>query len=128
MQALGGRGYLDFYISDPYFVGLEITRESSALNEHLGRFMNTSKYKPMLDSGAIQDHAVVDFRSPPQAGVPVRPRLEDQFLYTVQFLPGFTEARIWHRGASHEVHVHGRGSSDYLSALSMVPGIGQVVV
>ncbi len=40
MQALGGNGYMDFFISDPYCMGLELTREGSSINEHLGRFLN----------------------------------------------------------------------------------------
>jgi len=115
-QALGGFGYLDFYISAPYCIGLEITREGSALSEHLGRFLNPRKYKPMLDCGAIKHHAVIDFRCPSLS----HSRKRHDHLYTVQFLGTFREAEIWHQEQIVKVVVNGKASGEATETLTEV--------
>lgn len=113
MQALGGNGYMDFFISDPYCVGLELTREGSSITEHLGRFLNPDKYRPMLENGSVQKHAVVDFRT---QGNGHRFKT-DPHLYTVLFEQNFTQATIWNQGsASRPLQVHGTATGNLGSA------------
>ena len=100
---------MDFFISDPYCVGLELTREGSNITEHLGRFLDPDKYGPMLENGSVQKHAVVDFRT---RGDGNRFK-KDPHLYTVLFKQNFTQATIWNQGfASKPLQVRGSATGN----------------
>jgi hypothetical protein len=121
MQAFGSEGYVDFYIPDPYrecFQGLvlfggrwgmwlimlmslhpsdiamEIIRDGIDINKHLERFTNPGIYKPLLDCGAVEQWAVVDFRCP-RLGPP---RTRHPNLISVVFTHAFERAHVSRNG------------------------------
>ena len=114
MQTLGGRGFADLYISPPESTVLEATRDGKDMTQHLNRFLDPRKYEPLLQSGAVKQHAVIDFRSPGSA----TPRMQDQHLYNVVFRPAFREAVIYHMGEQQPVRVAGRADDATRLALA----------
>ena len=116
MQTLGGRGFADLYISEPECVVLEATRDGKDMTGHLNRFLDPQKYEPLLRSGAVKQHAVVDFCSPKSA----KPRMKNEHLYTVIFNAGFAEAVIHHMGDERLVKVAGRADHATLNAFAAV--------
>ena len=114
MQTLGGRGFADLYISPPECTVLEATRDGKDLTQHLNRFLDEAKYGPLLQTGMVKQHAVIDFRSPGSC----TPRMEDECLYNVMFQPTFAEAVIYHMGEQQSVRVAGRADNATLMALA----------
>ena len=114
LQAHGGRQFADLYISPPESMLLEATRDGKDLTQHLNRFLDPRKYGPLLQSGAVKQHAVIDFCSPGSAA----PRVQDQHLYNVVFRPAFAEAVIYHMGEQQTVQVAGRADDATQSALT----------
>ena len=96
MQSLGGHGYVDFYISLPLGILLEVTREGLEVPEHLGRFLDPKKYGPLVNSEKVTEYAVVDFRCPNNDDLALEPDFAHEHLYTVVFLPDYKEAVIHH--------------------------------
>ena len=103
MQTLGGRGFADLYISEPECIVLEATRDGKDMTEHLNGFLDPHKYQPLLATGGVKQHAVVDFRSPGSAD----PRMEDEHLYNVLFSADFSTAVVCHMGERQQVVVAG---------------------
>jgi hypothetical protein len=103
MQTLGGRGFADLYISEPECIVLEATRDGKDMTEHLNGFLDAHKYQPLLATGGVKQHAVVDFRSPGSAD----PRMEDEHLYNVRVSADFSTAVVCHMGERQQVVVAG---------------------
>ena len=114
LQTRCGRGFADLYISPPESLVLEATRDGEDLTQNLNRFLDPRKYEPLLQSGAVKQHAVIDFRSPSSAA----PRVQDQHLYNVVFRPAFAEAVIYHMGEQQIVQVAGRADNATWLALA----------
>ena len=114
MQTLGGRGFADLYISPPESMVLEATRDGKDMTQHLDRFLDPRKYEPLLQSGGVKQHAVIDFCSPGSA----TPRMQGQHLYSVVFQPGYEEAVIYHMGGQQLVRIAGRADDATRSALA----------
>ncbi|KAK9818173.1 hypothetical protein WJX72_008225 [[Myrmecia] bisecta] len=102
-RTLGGRGFADFYISEPECIVLEATRDGKDMTKHLNRLLDPHKYQPLLENGGVKQHAVVDFRSP---GSP-NPRMTHDHLYNVLFSADFSEAVVCHMGERQRVVVAG---------------------
>ncbi|KAG5183716.1 hypothetical protein JKP88DRAFT_262945 [Tribonema minus] len=94
-QALGANGFVDFFVSAPYRAAVELTRDGHNLRQHLQRFRETSKYKPMFDGGVAKSFAVLDVRSPGQS----RPQFRDEHLWTVLMDADFQSATMYHGGS-----------------------------
>ena len=93
---------------------LEATRDGKDVTQHLNRFLDPRKYEPLLQSGGVKQHAVIDFCSPGSA----TPRMQGQHLYSVVFQPGFEEAVVHHMGEQQLVQVAGRANNATRSALA----------
>ena len=123
MQALGGGGFADFYIGRPMATLLEVARDGKKVEEHLGRFKENRKYKPMVESEHVRQYAVVDFRSwskyPPAP--PAAPTIRDPALWTVLFSQDFTRATIIHMGQQEEVRLNGRAAPEFLAGMLAAP-------
>ena len=113
-QALGERGFADLYISPPECMVLEATRDGKDMSQHLDRFLDPRKYEPLLQSGGVKQHAVIDFCSPGSA----TPRMQGQHLYSVVFQPGHEGAVIYHMGGQQLVRIAGRADDATRSALA----------
>ena len=114
MQTLGSRGFADLYISPPESMVLEATRDGKGMTQHLDRFLDPRKYEPLLQSGAVKQHAVIDFCSTGRA----TPRMQGQHLYSMVFQPGFEAAVIHHMGGQQLVRIAGRVDDATQSALA----------
>ena len=114
MQTPGGRGFADLYISPPEPTVLEATRDGKDMTQHLDRFLDPRKYNPLLQSGAVKQHAVIDFCSPASA----TPRMQDHHLYSVVFQSSFAEAVDNHMGGQRLVRVVGRADDATRLALA----------
>lgn len=124
-QALGAKCDLDFYIPNPYFLALAITRQGTALADLLRRFQDSKKYQALLANGIINRFAVVDFCCPPPDGTASAPPLtQDEQLFTVQFQAAYTAATIWHQGKRVDVCVNGSASAATFAALAAVLKLG----
>ncbi len=95
---------------------LEATCDGKDLKEHLGRFLDPAKYKPMFDNGLVKQHAVLDFRSP--GARQAQPRKTDEHLWSVVFVDGFGEAWVHHMGGCFHVWVKGNADEATRQALS----------
>jgi hypothetical protein len=116
-QALGGQGFVDFYLSEPLRAALEITRDGRGITDHLQRFLQPDKYQPMLDCGAVTQYAVVDIRSPStEHTTQAQPRLQHANLYTVLVDQGFRSAKLFH-GGDEPVTLTIKGNADAESFL-----------
>lgn len=124
-QALGAKCDLDFYIPNPYFLALAITRQGTALADLLLRFQDSKKYQALLANGIINRFAVVYFCCPPPEGTASAPPLtQDKQLFTVQFQAAYTAATIWHQGKHVDVCVNGSASAATFAALAAVLKLG----
>lgn len=103
MQTLGGHGFADLYISEPECIVLEATLDGKDMTKHLHRFLDPHKYQPLLETGGVKQHAVVDFRSPGSAN----PRMKAEHLYNVLFSADFSKAVVCHMGERQQVVVAG---------------------
>ena len=120
LQAFGAGGMVDFFLPEPLSMALELTRDGSRLSEHIARFLDAGKYGPLLQCGAVTQHAVVDLRSPPASRTAASPRRQDAHLYTVLFRDDFHSAELWHEGemiGGQPLHVCGMAGAQTVSSL-----------
>ena len=99
-------------------MALEVTQEGFRIDDCLQRFLDPEQYGPMLASGALKDHAVVDFWRPSTSGAAAGAQRTQAHLYTVQFEEGFTRATIWHEGQSRDVRVAGTATDRFRTVIA----------
>lgn len=102
----------------PSGIAMEIIRDGIDINKHLERFTNPGIYKPLLDCGAVQQWAVVDFRCPGLGP----PRIRHANLISVEFTDAFRRARVSRNGQLlQEVVLQGTCEASLRAALLSVP-------
>eukprot|EP00611_Tribonema_gayanum_P029011 TRINITY_DN7647_c0_g1_i2.p1 TRINITY_DN7647_c0_g1~~TRINITY_DN7647_c0_g1_i2.p1 ORF type:complete len:236 (+),score=47.46 TRINITY_DN7647_c0_g1_i2:835-1542(+) len=94
-QTLAANGCVDFFLPASYKAAVELTRDGHNLTQHLQRFRETSKYKPMFDGGVAESFAILDMRSPGQSP----PQFRDEHLWTVLMDADFQSATVYHGGS-----------------------------
>ena len=64
-KLFGTGGYLDFYLSKPYYWDFELVRDGDRLQDHLDRFTESGIYSRLLCNECLKDYVILDFRIKP---------------------------------------------------------------